>query len=440
MPASPLDSALYGGLFGDGEIARLFTDSAEVRAMLLVEGALAEAQGKIGLIPETAAAFLKRACEEIVIDPAALAAATAKNAVPVPGLVAEARKAMAAPDHAAWLHFGATSQDIMDSALTLRLKQVVRILGDRLRVLTGALGALAEAHADLPMMARTYGQPAVPSTFGACVAGWGGPLIRHRARLTELSPRLLVASLSGAAGTLAAMGERGPEVRALMAEGLGLSDPGESWHSQRDRVAELAGWLTAVTVALGKMGEDLILMVMRGEVRLAGAGGSSTMPQKQNPVGPSVLSALARHAVGLNVTLQGAGVHREARDAAAWVSEWLTLPQLILTASRALTMAQEVASAIAPDPAGLRAPLDEGGRLWAAEALTFALSEAMPRPEAEAAVKALVAEAAKSGTPLPALATARHPGTNWDARLSPEALLGEAPALARRFAAAAKEV
>ena len=440
MPASPIDSGLYGALFGDPELARLFSDSAEVRAMLLVEGALAEAQGKLGLIPETAAAFLKRACAEVQVDPTALAETTATNAVPVPGLVAATRKALEAPDHAAWLHFGATSQDIMDTALTLRLRQVTRIMGDRLAGALKALGKMAEAHADLPMMARTYGQAAVPSTFGAAVASWGSPLLRHLDRLYEVPPRLLVVSLSGAAGTLSAMGDKGPEVRKLLAQSLDLSDPEESWHSSRDRIAEFAGWMTALAASLGKMGEDLILMTMRGEVSLKGAGGSSTMPQKQNPVGPSVLSALARHATGLNVTLQSAALHREARDGAAWMSEWLTLPQLILTTGRALTLAQDVAGALTPDADGLRAPLDAPPQAWAAEALTFALAETMPRPEAQDASKALVAEALKTNAPLPALAAQKFPGTDWAAKLAPEALLGEAPALARRFAARAQEV
>jgi 3-carboxy-cis,cis-muconate cycloisomerase len=440
MPASPLDSALYGKLFGDAELARLFSDTAEVRAMLLVEGALAKVQGQLGLIPETSGAFLHRAAMEVQIDPAGLAEATGRNAVPVPGLVAATRKALEAPEHAAWLHFGATSQDIVDTALVLRLGQTIALYEARLPAVTGALGRLAEAHAELPMMARTYGQDAVPSSFGAQVAIWGAPLLRHRERLAELKPRLLVVSLSGAAGTLSAMGPKGPEVRAALAEALGLGDPGESWHAARDRVAEFAFWCAGLMASLGKLAEDLILMTSspRGEVVLGAAGGSSTMPQKQNPVGPSALAALSQLAQALAGALGQASAPREARDGAAWMTEWLTLPQLCLATGRGLLIAGELAGMLAPSPAGLRRPLDEGPRLWAAEALTFALAEAMPRPTAEAEVKRLVAEALASGTPLPALAAKAHPGTDWHARLAPEALLGEAPALARRFAAAAK--
>lgn len=434
MPASPLDSVLYGGLFGDSELARLFSDTAEIRAMLLVEGALAGAQGKLGVIPKESAAYLARACAEVQIDPAALAEATKKNAVPVPALVTAARKEMGAPEHAAFLHYGATSQDIMDSALVLRLRQVLRIFNERLDAILQGFGALAKTHADLPMLARTYGQPAVPTTFGAAVALWGEPLLRHKARLSELEPRLLVVSLSGAAGTLSAMGEKGPEVRRVMAEGLSLADPDESWHSTRDRITEFAGWMTGLTSSLGKMAEDLMLMSRRGEVQIADAGMSSTMPQKENPVGPSALVALARHAVVLNTALQGAALHREARDGAAWMAEWLALPQLILTTGRMLNLARELSGMMVPKADVLRLALEDGSQLWAAEALTFAMCETMPRPEAATTTKALVAEAVAKGMPLFKVADQSYPGRDWQTRLAPEALLGEAPALARRFA------
>lgn len=442
MPASPLDSVLYGALFGDTELAPLFTDEAEIAAMLRVEAALAGAQGGLGLIPEASAAFLGQACPGLRVDPAGLAAATGRNAVPVPALVAAARQALAAPEHGQWLHFGATSQDIADTALVLRLREAIGAFEARLAALIRALGALAAAHAELPMMARTYGQDAVPTSFGATAAGWGAPLLRHRERLAELKPRLLVVSLSGAAGTLSAMGPRGPEVRARLAQALDLADPQESWHASRDRIGALAGWMAGLSASLGKIGEDLILMAgtSRGEVRLGASGASSTMPQKQNPVGPSALVALARLALALNGALQAAASPREARDGAAWMTEWLTLPQLCLATGKELTIAAELAATLAPDAAALRRPLDEGLRLWTAEALTFALGEALPRPEAEAAVKAMIADALAGGTPLPDLAASRYPDQVSAARLAPESLLGEAPALARRFAEAAKAV
>ena len=213
MPATPLDSAIYRDLLGDGEIAGLFTDNAELRAMLLVEGALAEAQAAQGLIPAESAEVIARAAREVQLDPAALAAATGRNAVPVPALVAAFRDALAAPEHAQYIHWGATSQDIMDTGLALRLRRVLEILEGRRAATLAALAGLAERHAELPMAARTYGQAATPTSFGAVVAGWGRPLIALRERGDALRPRLLQVSLGGAAGTLAAMGPEGPAVQ-----------------------------------------------------------------------------------------------------------------------------------------------------------------------------------------------------------------------------------
>lgn len=436
MPAALADSALYRNLFGDDETAVLFSDSAEIRAMLLVEGALARVQGRLGLIPETAAAFIDRASREVQIDPAGLALETAVNGVPVPGLVAAFRKAMEAPDHAQYLHWGATSQDIMDTALALRLRRLTELWDGRLQQLVQGLGRLAATHADLPMAARTYGQAATPTSFGAVVAGWGHPVLRHRARLVALRPELALVSLGGAAGTLSAMGAEGPAVRAALAEALGLHDPGHSWHGERDRIGAFAAWMAGLCTSLGKMGEDLILMAQSGigEIAIAGAGGSSTMPQKQNPVGPSVLVALARQAVALAGALQGAGLHRQQRDGAAWFTEWLTLPQLCLSTGRALALATDLVGKISPDAGAMAHGLDDRTGLIHAEAYSFALARHMPRPEAQARIKALCAEAQAGRGALPALVRRDFP----DLDLAVASGLGTAPAEARAFAAAAR--
>lgn len=436
MPASPADSALYRGLFSDDETAALFSDSAEIRAMLLVEGALARVQGRLGLIPETAAAFIDRAAREVQIDPAGLAAGAAADGVPVPALVAAFRKAMEAPEHAQYLHWGATSQDIVETAQNLRLRRLVEIWDGRLLALAQALGRLAQEHADLPMAARTYGQAATPTSFGAVVAGWGHPILRHRARLAALAPDLALVSLGGAAGTLSAMGAEGVAVRAGLAQALGLGDPGHSWHAERDRIGAFAAWMAGLCASLGKMAEDLILMAQSGigEIAIAGAGGSSTMPQKQNPVGPSVLVALSRQVTALAAALTGAGLHRQQRDGAAWFVEWLTLPQLCISTGRALALALQLAGRIAPVPVAMARNLDDGSGLIHAEALAFALARHMPRPEAQARIKALCAEAQRGGPGLLALVARDFP----DLDLSVAGGLGQAPAEARAFAASLK--
>lgn len=439
MPAAPADSLIYGRLLGDEEAARLFTDSAEIRAMLLVEGALARVQGALGVIPAEAAAFIDRASQEVVIDPSALAAETASNGVPVPALLAAFRKAAAAPGPMQYLHWGATSQDIMDTALALRLRRVLQLWEHRLGALLAQLGPMAEANASLPMTGRTYGQAATPTSFGAVVAAWGWPLLDWQARLPALRDTVLKVSLSGAAGTLSAMGESGPAVRAALAAELALADPGHSWHSDRSGPGQLAGFAAGLAGSLGKLGEDLILLSQSGlaEVTLAG-GGSSTMPQKQNPVGPSALVALARHVIGLAALVQGAALHRQQRDGAAWFGEWLALPQLCICTGRMLSLAAEVLGSLAPDGAAMARALEEGQGLIHAEALSFALAETMPRPEAQAAVKELCAQALSSGAPLLVLAARRFPQTDWAARLA-GAGLGQAPAEARAFAARVRE-
>ncbi|TCP44173.1 class-II fumarase/aspartase family protein [Rhodovulum marinum] len=441
MAVSPFDSALYRGLFHDDELGRLFTDSAEVRAMLLVEGALAKVQGQLGLIPEMSGAFIHRAAMELQLDPGGMAAETGRNAVPVPALVAAFRKALEAPEHAQYIHWGATSQDIVDTALVLRLRQALTIIEARLRAVIRALGAQAETHADLPMAARTLAQVATPTSFGAVVAGWGGPLIRHLDRLAALKPRLLRVSLFGAAGTLAAMGPQGPEVREGLAEALGLGDADDPWHSARDGIAELSGWLTGVAGSLAKMGEDLVLMAQAevGEVRLGDGGGSSTLPHKQNPVDPLLLTALARHLVGLDANIQGAAVHRQQRDAAAWMVEWLALPEIVMGAGRALAVAGALVPRIAPQPGAMARNIDGGLGLAYAEALSFALTGPLPRPEAQETAKALCREAMETGTPLAELAARDWPDLDRSL-FTPAAQMGEAPAHARRFAAAANGV
>lgn len=436
MPAAAFDSALYRNLFGDAELARLFSDSAELRAMLLVEGALAKAQGQLGIIPGASADFIHRAAMEVQIDPAGLAAETGQNAVPVPGLVAAFRRAMEAPEHAHYVHWGATSQDIIDTALALRLRQVLALYDIRLAALIGALGDMAATHAALPMAARSYGQAATPTTFGAAVAAWGWPLLRHRQRLAELRPRLLRVSLGGASGTLSAMQGKGAELRRAFAATLDLADPGGNWHSNRDGLAELAGWATGLTASLGKIGEDVILLSQSGiaELRIEGAGGSSTMPQKQNPVAASVLVALARHLNGLNAVMQGAALHRQQRDGAAWMSEWLSLPQICIGAGKALAVAQDTIARITPRPEAMRDALHGGLGLTQAETLSFALTRQMPRPEAQAKVKALCAEAIASNTPLADLVARDWPDLP---PLAPHST-GEASAEAHAFARAAQ--
>ena len=441
MPATPFDSAHLTQLFPTGETARLFSDSAEIRAMMLVEAALAKAQAAQGTIPETAATAIQRASIECQIDPVGLAKATGQNGVSVPGFVTAFREAMQAPEHAQFLHWGATSQDIQDSALMLRLRQALALQEDRLRAILTALARHARNHADTPMAARTYGQHATPTSFGAVAAAWGWPLLETLKTLPHLRETALLVSLSGAAGTASALGSDPVALRTDMAQRLGLTDPGRSWHSDRTPILTIAGWLTQTTLAAGKMAEDLGLATQSGiaEIQLGGSGASSTMPQKQNPVAPSAVVALARHAQGLNGTLQGTALHRQQRDGAAWFTEWLCLPQLVLSSAAALTHTQTLAETMAPNTEVMADTLARTGGLLMAEALSFALAAEMSRPEAQAVAKTLCIQARDSGQPLDQIARAAYPdlpATLFDAADQ----MGSAPAEARAFAKAVSDL
>lgn len=442
MAGSVHDSSIYSKLFNAGEASKLFTDSAEVRAMLIVEGALAKAQGALGIIPELSAQAIHRATLEITIDPGALGGPAATNGVPVPGLVAGFRTEMQAPDHAQYLHWGATSQDIVDTGQMLRLRQLLGLVEDGLKEVLTAMAGLAETHADLMMAGRTYGQYATPVSFGSVVAEWGNPLLDCLAELEALKASSLLVSLSGAAGTGSVWGDKAPVLRAALAEGLGLGDPGRTWHSDRGPILRIAAWLSRVAVALGKMGEDLIVMAQSGvgEIRLSKAGGSSTMPQKQNPVQPSVLVAVARQVVGLNATLQGAGVARQERDGAAWFTEWMTLPQLCLSVAASVETAKALTPGLVPQDKAMRAAFDTAQGLMQAEALSFYLAGQMPRPEAQAEVKRLCQAVIATGGDLETEARAAFPDTDLAPVFGASGQMGDAPDQARAFAKRARAI
>ena len=435
MAASGFESAILGKLFPTGDVGRLFTDSAEVRAMLLVEGTLAKVQGGLSVIPEISAAAIHRAAMEVQIDPGALAEATGTNGVCIPALVSVFRDEMQAPEHAQFIHWGATSQDIIDTGLMLRLRQAIALIETDLKKVLTALSHLAEQHADLPMAARTYGQHATATSFGAQVAEWGVPLLEAVQDLDGVKARFWV-SVSGASGTGAAYGDVAA-TRAGLAEALGLIDPRRSWHTDRKPLLDIADWCVQVLVSLAKIGEDLTSMAQTGleEINLGGGGGSSTMPQKQNPVIPASLGALSGLASGMRTTLSRP--HRHQRDGAAWFSEWLAMPQIVLAAASGVQLTQKIVPGIKPNPKALARAFDSG--LIHSEALSFALADIMARPEAQAATKSLAIRAINTETPLKQLAQEAWPDLDIQSIFEPGTQMGDAPNAARAFAAAVRK-
>ena len=440
MAASLFDSPNYAKLFPVGDAGRLFTDTAEVRAMMLVEGTLAILQGKAGTIPEISAQAIHRASLELQIDPAGLSDATGQNGVSVPGLVAEFRKLMQAPEHAQYLHFGATSQDITDTALMLRLRQLLGLQESALKSMIAHLRKLATDHAETPMVARTYGQSATLTSFGATVASWGHPLIDLLDEMENLRASTLWVSLAGAAGTASALGDDPTGLRAELAAALGLQDPKRNWHNDRSPIQRIAAWQTRLNQALGKFAQDILIHSQSTlkTVQIGATGGSSTMPQKENPVQASTIVALANQAVGLQTTLTLAAQHKEARDGAAWFSEWLALPQLCLGAMAALTIGNDLSAAVSPNETALAAQITATNEMIHAEALSFELAKTMPRPEAQSAVKQLCQEALTTGSNLIALAKTHYPSIDA-AQFDSAHQMGTAPEQAHAFAARAKQ-
>ena len=439
MAATPFDSAVYRKLLCDAEVGERFSDSAEIASWLRVEAALARAQGALGLISAESAEAIARICTEIDIAPTALAAGTARDGIPIPALVAELRAALDRT-HASFLHFGATTQDIMDTGLVLRLGEVCDIFEARLKLVLQALADLAEAHADLPLAARTRRMPATPTSFGAVAAAWGAPLLNECEALAQLRPHLLRASLADAAGNAAALGPRAGELRAAFARELGL-DAGEfCWHTERSSLARFASLLTRICAALAKIAEDCLLAGAPevGELRFAGGGGSSTMPHKQNPVQAETLASLFQLAAALDGAMTRALVHRQQRDGAAWMLEWHALPQICIATGRALQLGLKLLADLDVVPARMRANLDGAHGLVYAESISFRLAAEIPRPEAQARVKAWCEDAVASDRTLAELAAEHFPAIDWREATDPAMQLGDAPLVARKFAARAR--
>jgi 3-carboxy-cis,cis-muconate cycloisomerase len=341
MTFSPFDHPILSVLVGDEVTARYFSAEAEIAAILDFELALAQVQAQAGVIAEDTASAIAEALKTFSPDIAALRTKTAQDGVIVPELIRQVREAVGAP-HGNSVHFGATSQDAIDTGLMLRLKPVIAHLETGLSAVVDGLEALERRFAGKPLMARTRMQAAIPVTVPDRIRAWRAPLSRHRERLEAQKPSLLAIQFGGAAGTLDKLGEKGPSLRAGLAEKLGLADAPQ-WHSQRDRLADFAGLLSLISGSLGKFGQDVALMAQAGEIALKGGGASSAMPHKQNPVAAEILVALARFNATQLSGMHQALVHEQERSGAAWTLEWLILPQMVAATAGGLRRAKVLA-------------------------------------------------------------------------------------------------
>ena len=357
--------SIFEGFLSTSETLGAFSDRAFVDAMLRFEAALARAQAAEGLIPESAAHSIVSSCKVELFDVAKIVRESGRaGSVAIP-LVKALREAVSLfnAEAAPYVHFGSTSQDVIDSAMALVTREAVALVEADLARAADALMRLATEHAETPMLARTLMQPASVTSFGFKCAGWAAPLVRSRLRLREAAKHALQLQLGGAVGTLAQMKGQGAAVRQRMAKELGLGDPGATWHTQRDEWVALGCELGLMTGSLGKIAVDIALL---GQYEVAevsepsepGRGGSSAMPHKRNPVASMVAIAAAHRAPQRVAALLGAMPQQHERALGAWQAELAEWPQLLMSAHGSVRAMAGALPGLQVDAARMRANID----------------------------------------------------------------------------------
>jgi 3-carboxy-cis,cis-muconate cycloisomerase len=379
---------LFDPLMVDAAVAAILSDAGYVQRMLAFEAALARAEAAVGVIPFEAGLAISRAVEtlhaaELDELATAIAVGTAKAGSPVIPLVTLLTARTEAQGQP-YVHWGATTQDVMDTALVLQWRDIAALFEAELAELADALAGLARQHRDTPMVARTVMQHALPTTFGLKAAGWLTVVLRHRERLAQIAPRTLCLQLGGAAGTLASLGAKGSAVADRLASELGLGLAATPWHSARDRIGEIAAFCGLLCGTLGKVGRDIVLLMQTDvqevfEPAAAGRGGSSTMPHKRNPVLASVMVGAGTATPGLVSTILSAQMHEHERAAGSGHAEWRTLPELLKITSGALKAAVALAGGLDVRADRMRSNLEQTRGLIMAEAVMMALGQHLGR-------------------------------------------------------------
>jgi 3-carboxy-cis,cis-muconate cycloisomerase len=402
-----LSVSIFDSFLTTSDMIAVFDDAAIVQAMFHFEQALSKAQADEGLLPAAAARAIGAVCKAQLYDIGAIVSAGRRAGSLAIPLVKELTRTVALYDAeaATHVHWGSTSQDVIDTAMVLATREALQLLDDGLHDLCGHLLALAERHLCTPVLARTLMQPAQVTSFGFKLVGWLAPLVRARARLRECAERALQLQLGGAVGTLAVMGERGPAVAARMAADLKLRLADAAWHTQRDEWVRLGLEVAVLTGSLGKVATDLSLMAQGEIAELAepsgnGRGGSSAMPHKRNPVSAMIALAAAtrtpQHAAAL---LASMGQQHE-RGLGNWQAELAEWPALFLSAHGALNALNDAFAALVVDPARMLRNIDALQGLVFAEAASIYLAGAIGRPQAHALLEQLTQQALASSRPL----------------------------------------
>lgn len=415
MPATIIDSSIFGNMFSTEEMRRVWSDENRTQKYLDIEAALARVQGRLGLIPKDAAEEIVRHCRLDEIDLAKLARETERIGYPVLGVVSQLN-ALCRDKLGEYCHWGATTQDITDTATVLQIREGLAIVEKELAAISAALAKLAKEHRTTPMIGRSNLQQAIPVTFGYKMAGLLSAIERHRVRLAQLKERVLVGEFAGAAGTLASLERGAMETQAGLCAELGLAQPLIAWHTIRDNIAEVGAFLGLVGGTLGKLSMDVKLM-MQTEVAevyepfAPGRGSSSTMPQKRNPISScyihAAISVVRQHAAAL----MDAMVADHERSTGPWEIEWIVLPEAFCLMAGALKQSRVVLEGLEVDPKAMRRNIDITHGLVMSEAVMMGLGPYIGRERAHDLVYDICREAVKRERPLLDL-LAEHPEVN----------------------------
>ena len=387
--------SLLDSLFGSDAINEVFADHTRLQRMLDFEAALARAEARVEVIPRSAAGPITSQCKAELLDLNALSLAASKAGNLAIPMIKQLTDLVGKQDKEAsrYVHWGATSQDAIDTGLILQLRAAFDIVAADVDRLAAALAKLASTHRETVLPGRTWMQHAVPTVFGLKAAGWLDAISRHRIRLQEAHSRALVLQFGGAAGTLASLGDRGLDVSKALAEELRLDLPALPWHAHRDRLGGVATTYALLAGTLGKMARDISLQ-MQTEVSEVfepggeGRGGSSTMPQKRNPVGCAVVLSAAERVPALVAVMLSAMTQEHERGLGGWHAEWETLPDIIRLTGGALHRMVETIAGLEVDPERMRQNLEITRGLIFAEAVTMALAKQIGKSAAHQAIEA----------------------------------------------------
>jgi 3-carboxy-cis,cis-muconate cycloisomerase len=404
MPTSLIDSAVFRDIFSTEAMRRVFSDENRVQKYLDFEGALARAQARLGIIPKEAAEEICRHCNASEIDFAKLKVQTEKIGYPVLPVVQQL-VALCRDGLGEWCHWGATTQDITDSATVMQIREALTLIEASLDAIADALAALAKKYRDTPMAGRSNLQQAVPITFGYKMATLLAAFERHKQRLKELRGRVLVGEFGGAAGTLSSLGSRGLQTQAELMKELKLGRPAIAWHTVRDTIAEAGCFLGLVTGTCGKIAFDIKLMMQTEVEELyepfhEGRGSSSTMPQKRNPISSVYITALTAVVRQQVAALLDAMVEDHERATGPWEIEWIVLPEIFCFTAGALAQTEFVLNGLQVDEKKMRANLDLTKGLIVSEAVMMRLGPCLGRQYAHDLVYDVCRQVVATGRPL----------------------------------------